>query len=117
MRILIPVAAALFASTSAHAADPARGKQVFQACAACHGDKGGDLGPSLAGVVGRKAGAREDFRYSGPMTRAGFNWDEAKLKAFIKEPQEIVRGTRMPFGGLENAGDVDDLVSYLATLK
>ena len=117
MRIGLVIALSFLAVTSAHAANADRGKQVFQACAACHGDKGGDLGPSLTGVVGRKAGEREDFRYSGPMTRAGFTWDEAKLKAFIKEPQETVRGTRMPFGGMDSAADVDDLVAYLVTLK
>ena len=117
MRILFPVAATLMAISGAQAADPVRGKQVFQACAACHGDKGGDLGPSLAGVVGRKAGSREDFRYSGPMSRSGLVWDEATLKAFIREPQEVVRGTRMPFGGMDSAADIDDLVAYLAALK
>ncbi len=109
---LLPVVAG-----AATAGDAGRGKDVFQACVACHGDRGGDLGPSLAGVVGRKAGSREDFRYSGPMSRAGFVWDEARLKAFIHEPQEVVRGTRMPFGGMDDARDIDDLVSYLATLK
>ena len=108
---------ALLAAGPALAADAARGRKVFEACAACHGDKGGDLGPSLVGVIGRKAAAREDYRYSGPMSRSGLVWDEATLKAFIREPQEVVRGTRMPFGGMDSAADIDDLVGYLATLK
>ena len=101
----------------AFAADAGRGKQVFQACAACHGDKGGDLGPTLVGVIGRKAGGREDYRYSGPMSRSGLVWDEATLKAFLREPQAVVQGTRMPFGGMDDARDIDDLVAYLETLK
>lgn len=116
MRLVAFIAAFIF-SASTHAADAVRGKQVFQACAACHGDKGGDLGPSLAGVVGRKAASREDYRYSGPMSRSGLVWDEATLKGFIREPQEVVRGTRMPYGGMDSAADVDDLVAYLAILK
>jgi cytochrome c len=116
MRVIITIAA-LVAGANAFAADAVRGKQIFQACAACHGDKGGDLGPSLVGVVNRKAGARDDYRYSGPMSRSGLTWDEATLKAFIHEPQEIVRGTRMPFGGMDDAADIDDLVAFLVTLK
>lgn len=110
-------AAVICLAVPALSADAARGKEVFQACAACHGDKGGDLGPSLAGVIGRKAGSREDFRYSGPMMRAGFTWDETRLKAFIRDPQEAVRGTRMPFGGLDSAADIDDLAAYIGALK
>jgi cytochrome c2 len=28
-----------------------------------------------------------------------------------------VKGNRMPFGGLRNAGDVDDVLAYLKTLQ
>src|SRR5712675_1779837 len=61
----------LFALTAsaALAADVDHGKQVFQACAACHSDKPDALGPNLAGVIGRKAGSRDDFRYSNAMMR------------------------------------------------
>ena len=99
------------------AGDPGRGQEVFKACAACHGDKPGDLGPSLIGVVGRAAGSRDDFRYSGPMARAGFIWDEAKLVAFVRDPRAVVPGTRMPFDGLADARDADDVVAGLASRK
>ena len=32
-------------------------------------------------------------------------------------PQAKVRGTRMPFGGLSDPADIDDVVAYIATLK
>jgi cytochrome c len=99
----------------AWAADVVRGAEVFQACIACHGDHPGDLGPSLIGVVGRKAGSRDDFRYSGPMSRADFSWDTGKLREFIHDPLSVVKGTRMPFGGLADDRDVDDLVAFLAS--
>jgi cytochrome c len=98
-------------------ADLEHGRQVFQACAACHTEKPDALGPSLKGVIGRKAGARDDFRYSGPLRRANLTWDETTLKQFLADPQAKVPGTRMPFGGLGDAKDVDDVVAYLATLK
>jgi cytochrome c len=90
---------------------------VFQACAACHSDKPDAIGPSLRGVYGRKSAALEDFRYSGPMTRANLTWDEADLRAYIKDPQAKVRGNRMPFGGLSSDQDIDDVVAYLKELK
>ena len=87
------------------AADAAHGKQVFQACAACHTDKPDALGPNLAGVVGRKAGAREDFRYSTAMTRANITWTAANLRDYIKDPQAKVQGNRMPYAGMPTATD------------
>ena len=113
----LAVAAAFALGTPAAAANPDHGKQVFAACAACHTEKPDALGPSLKGVVGRKSAALDDFRYSGPMRRANLTWDEATLKQFLADPQTKVAGTRMPFGGLSDPKDVDDVVAYLATLK
>jgi cytochrome c len=108
--------AALMVS-SALAADAEHGKALFHACAACHNDKPDALGPELKGVFGRKSAARDDFRYSGPMMRANLVWDEANLKSYIADPQAKVKGNRMPYGGLTNANDVDDVVAYLKVLK
>jgi cytochrome c len=107
----------MLASSAAPAADANHGKQLFQACAACHSDKPDAIGPSLDGVFGRKSAARDDFRYSNPMKRANLVWDEDNLRAYIKDPQAKVKGNRMPFGGLPNDSDVDDVVAYLKDLK
>lgn len=117
LRIFMAAAVACIGAGPALAGDAARGEQIFKVCAACHGDKPDDVGPSLVGVVGRVAGSRDDFRYSGPMSRAGFVWDAAKLVAFIHEPRSVVPGTRMPFDGLADPRDADDVVAYLATRK
>jgi len=101
----------------AAAADANHGKALYQTCAACHSEKPDAIGPSLKGVVGRKAAALEDFRYSAPMRRANLTWDDANLRAYIADPQSTVKGNRMPFGGLRNPGDVDDVVAYLKTLQ
>jgi cytochrome c len=109
----------LFALTAsaALAADVDHGKQVFQACAACHTDKPDALGPNLAGVMGRKAGSRDDFRYSNAMMRAGFNWDAGSLRQYLADPQAKVKGNRMPFSGLNDPKDIDDVIAYIGTLK
>lgn len=109
--------AAIGAAAPARAADAAHGKELYQACIACHSEKPDAIGPSLKGVIGRKAAALDDFRYSAPMKRANLTWDEANLKAYIADPQATVKGNRMPFGGVREAKDVDDIVAYLKTLN
>jgi cytochrome c len=107
---------ALFVSSS-RAADADHGKELYQTCAACHTERPDALGPSLKGVVGRKSAALEDFRYSNPMKRANLVWDDDNLRGYIKDPQAKVKGNRMPYAGLTDGKDVDDLIAYLKTLK
>jgi cytochrome c len=57
------------------------------------------------------------FRYSAPMKRSAITWDETNLRAFVADPQGTVKGTRMPFDGLKNSIDAEDVVAYLRTLK
>jgi cytochrome c len=118
-RISIILGAASLAASivPAAAADAEHGKALFAACAACHQDKPDALGPSLKGVLGRKSAALDDFRYSNPMKRANLVWDEANLREYIADPQAKVRGNRMPFDGLHDPKDVDDIVEYLKTYK
>jgi cytochrome c len=107
---------ALFA-TSAAAADAEHGKVLYQACIACHSERPDALGPSLKGVVGRKSAALEDFRYSNPMQRVNLVWNEDNLRAYIRDPQAKVKGNRMPYGGVTEVKDVDDIIAYLKVLK
>jgi cytochrome c len=106
-----------FAVAPAAAADAEHGKVLFQTCAACHTERPDGLGPSLKGVFGRKSAALEDFRYSNPMKRANLTWDEDNLRAYITDPQGKVKGNRMPYGGVSDPKDVDDIVAYLKILK
>lgn len=110
---------AMLAPLPAMAADAAKGKDLFQKCVSCHSEaaSGSDVGPNLKGVFGRKSGALDDFRYSNAMRRAELVWDEANLKDFIANPQSKVKGNRMPFSGFANAGEIDDVIAYLKTLK
>ncbi len=91
----------------------------FERCAVCHTVTGtsGEQGPSLLGIVGRAAGALEDFRYSRPMTRSGITWDETTLNNFLRVPDEVVPGTRMPFEGIESDAERAAIIEYLKTLK
>jgi len=102
---------------AAAADDAEHGRALYQTCAACHTERPDALGPSLKGVFGRKSAALEDFRYSNPMKRANLVWDEDNLRSYIRDPQAKVKGNRMPYGGLTDVKDVDDVVAYLKNFK
>ena len=114
MRMAVVLVLCVVIARAAHA-QPA----VYERCIACHGGKiaGNDLGPSLAGVVGRKAGSRDDFRYSRALARSGIVWDEASLDAFIKDPDQFVPGTRMPFEGMPADAERAAIIRHLKTLR
>jgi cytochrome c len=101
---------------AAHAdGDAARGEAKFQECAACHKLESGvnNVGPSLHGIIGRKAGELADFRYSPAIKRSGITWTPDTLDAFIKEPQTMVPANRMPYAGLADPAARADLIAYL----
>jgi cytochrome c len=92
------------------------GQMLFNNCRTCHATKAGDnrLGPSLAGLRGRKAGSVEGFNYSPAMKGAGITWDEKTLDAFIANPDAIVPGHNMkPYTGMTSAEDRSTIVSFL----
>jgi len=100
------------------AQDTAAGRQVFAQCSVCHSTDGSNgVGPSLRGVVGRKAGSVAGFRYSRAMKTVGITWDEQQLTDYLADPQKIVPGNVMPFAGVSDAKQRADVVAYLVTLK
>lgn len=119
-RCALALATGLALSASLGAAAQADGADVFNDnCAVCHSpDPGIDkTGPSLAGVVGRKAGSMPGFPYSPAMAAAGVVWTKAELNIYLANPQGVVHGTKMTFPGLKNAKERSALIDYLATLK
>ena len=115
-RSLIGALALLAAAGAARAdGDPARGEKRFEECATCHTLERGvnNVGPSLFGVIGRKAGEIADFRYSPALKKSGLTWTPQMLDTFIADPQKEVPGNRMPFAGMPDAADRADLIAYL----
>ena len=99
--------------------NPARGEQLYADCIACHPverDLHG-IGTSLAGIIGRKAGAIAGYRYSGALRRSGLTWTPEALDTFIADPQASVPANRMPYAGMPNAADRADLVAYLQKIS
>jgi cytochrome c len=98
------------------AGDPELGRRIFGRCGFCHAldpDRRGMVGPTLHGVLGRKAGTLDGFKYSEAMRDAGLVWSEETLRRYITNPQDVVPDNRMVFPGIRNQKEVDDLVAYL----
>jgi cytochrome c len=95
--------------------DVVRGEVRFQDCAACHKLEAGinNVGPSLHGILTRKAGELPDFRYSPALKRSGIVWTLETLDAFLTNPQALVPGNRMPYAGMADTGNRADLIAYL----
>jgi len=114
-RFLVCAAVLALSGEAMAEGDAARGQKRFEECAACHTTAPGsnNVGPSLAGVIGRKAGELPDFRYSPAIKRSGITWTPEALDAFLSDPQKMVPGNRMPYGGLTDAQGRADLIAYL----
>ena len=97
--------------------DPVRGKQVFETmCTMCHAEDGDGQGPSLNGVVGRKAGTGPNFAYTDAIKASNLTWTPATLDTFLQGPMEMVPGTAMP-QTVPDPAQRADVIAYLATMK
>ncbi len=83
-------------------------------CAGCHALEPDRrrLGPSLAGVFGRRAGTVPGYRYSRALKESGILWNATTLDAWLANPAEFVSGSRMPFPGIGNPRDRADLIAF-----
>ena len=114
--------------------DAAAGERAFRACVSCHVVRAPDgevlagrasrTGPNLYGVVGRRAGQVEDFRYSDLMIlagEAGLVWDEASFVPYVQDPTGHLRAVSGESSGrgkmtyrVRPEADAADLYAYLA---
>jgi Cytochrome c2 len=97
----------------------AAGKKTFALCRTCHSAEPGinKTGPSLFGIVGRKAGTAPGYFYSEAMDHAretGIVWNPVMLDRWLVNAKEIgpVHVIRLP-----DAKQRQDLIAYLKTLK
>jgi cytochrome c len=113
--VLLTISALTLAAVPAMAQDAKRGQKIFENCAACHAadGKGNEVGPGLGGIFGRKAGERDDFRYSPALKRSGITWTPQTMDTFLADPQKAVPANRMPFAGISDARERADLIAYM----
>jgi cytochrome c len=72
------------------------------------------LGPSLYGIVGKKAGTVNGYGASPAMRESGIVWNEQNLNKFITNPEAVVHGNGMkPYGGIASEEERQKIISYL----
>ena len=96
------------------------GQAAFRKCASCHqvgryAQAG--YGPQLNGIIGRKAAATPDFKYSEAMKKSGIVWTEQKLAAYLRAPHDVVPGTSMRFWGIGDDQQIADLLVYMREFR
>jgi len=91
---------------------------VFNQCAACHSTERGEhgIGPSLAGVFGRRAGTAAGFEFTQAMKDSGLTWNQAGLDRYLTDPRGVVPGTTMAYNGVKDAAQRQAVINYLKTL-
>jgi cytochrome c len=91
---------------------------IFEPCAHCHqigkGAKN-STGPVLNGLIDRPA-ASTPHPYSEVMRASGLIWDEATLRAFTKDPRQLVPGTMMIFKGLPDE-KINPLIDFIRSIS
>jgi cytochrome c2 len=118
--VLFAASGAMAPAMAQSAGDAAKGKTLFtQQCALCHSASSGQegQGPSLYGVIGRKAGSEPGFpAYTKSLKGSNITWGAASLDKFLSGPTTLVPGTAMPIS-LSSAQDRRNVIAYLASLK
>jgi cytochrome c len=112
---LAAIAFALSAASAQAAGDVEAGKKAFAKCRACHQLEAGKngVGPSLAGLFGRKAGTVEGFKYSDPMKAKAITWNDETIAAYLADPKGYIPGNKMVFPGIKKDSELADLIAYL----
>lgn len=101
-------------------ADSGEGEIKFNTfCRQCHSFLKGDnrLGPSLYGIVGRKAGTAPGYLgYSSAMKAAGWTWTPAMIDQWITNPYKILPNTNMrPFPGVPDEKTRRMIIAFLSS--
>jgi cytochrome c len=71
------------------------------------------VGPVLNGLIGRKAGTYEGFKYTEANKNSGLIWDEPTLTKYLRNPRATIPGTSMTFVGIKKDEEIEDLIAYL----
>lgn len=97
--------------------DAQRGSTLYEGrCTACHAVNSNKIGPAHRGVMGRRVGGLQGYKYSDELSRSRLRWTPQTLNAWLEDPENLVPGQRMGFQ-VESAQDRGDLIAFLATLK
>jgi len=111
----------VLSSAEAEQGDP--GEWAFQKCYSCHSVDPRETnlsGPTLAGVIGRRAGTLAGFTYSPAMKKAGAEglvWTEETLDRYLADPLAMLPDTTMSSPGLRDPAERRALIGYLRRFR
>ena len=92
-------------------------RQFARKCSICHSLTQDGLrraGPSLHGILGRKAGAVPGYFYSETLQDSDIVWNEETINALFDEgPDRYISGSKMPMQRITVAQDRIDLIEFL----
>ena len=75
------------------------------------------IGPSLAGIIGRKAGTANGFKKYKALKGADFSWDEENISEFVQNQKKFLKSkgqsTKIAMRVKIKAKDVNSLIAYL----
>lgn len=97
----------------------ASGDKLFaQQCAACHSvvPEQTRVGPSLAGVIGRRAGKQPRFAFSAALKASAITWTPATMDRWLTDSNKAVPGSAMNYRQ-PDAAKRERIIAYLQTLK
>ena len=104
----------------ARADEAASGREVYALrCRTCHGGTAradSPIGPSLAGIVGKRAGTQASGVHSRAAMDSGIVWNRDSLRRFLSGPPYELPGTLMP-GGVVPPEELESLLDYLESLR
>ncbi len=98
------------------AADEAGAKLFLNHCGTCHSIDPAAAprqGPNLNGVLQRKAGTVEGYKYSPGLKTAGWQWTPEQLDLWLTEPKALVPDTLMSIYKQKNPDKRKIIIDYL----
>jgi cytochrome c len=75
------------------------------------------VGPSLAGIFGRKAASMPNYKYSDALSASGVTWNEESLAKLLRDPNGFIPGMNMVLTPLQDEKDIAAIIAHLKQLK
>lgn len=107
--------AAVVALSGTSALASGKAEKLFKKkCGSCHSIEAGKhmTGPSLAGVIGRKAGST-DFGSYKALAGADFTWDENNLSEWITDPKKFIGKATAMTAKINKPEERETIIKYL----
>jgi len=107
--------AAAIAVSSGSAMAAGKGAKLFKKkCSTCHSMEAGKnkVGPSLAGVIGRKAGST-DFKKYKALKGSDIVWDEDSLDKWITNPKKFIGKATAMTVKVKKEKDRKEIIKFL----